>query len=442
MSCRVIFFLASVFVSVGHAETLPELIELARKNNPQAQVQKHSEQVSESQLSRISGEFGPRLKARIGVGPITESQGDALSSVQDTSNIGAAYLGSLEFTWPIYTWGRQSALRTAAENGVLVTQAEGQEKFQQLDYDVKEAYFGVLFAKTMIDFISGHREKLVEILEKMKDKKKSKTEIYRLEVLLATVDSKMADAEAALDIAQMGLAVRTGKTVNDKVELAEEWLSPDQRERSEFQVYADQFLARNYQLRKINAGIEAKQALAKSERLAKFPVPAVLAKYDYSSASVREDQQSAFAYDPFNQSQLIFGIGFQWDYQFGLHSAKETKYLAEKNVLVAQRKQAEDGLLALVKKAWIDLGAAEKKLQAAKKGNRSAKKLWSRSAMSMAAGLSTSEKISQAFTARAFAGKDYYEAVFAYELAWAELSKIVGVEIDPKFLKSKKIGAE
>lgn len=418
--------------ATGQPMTLRELIEKGKSSHPNAEISRWRVKAAELELARVNGEFGPRIKARAGAGPITGATGDALSSQEDRDEIGLALLSSFEFTWPVYFWGRKSTVRTAARAGQVVKEMEGRETESQLVYEIKEAFYGFLFAKSMVDFVEGHRSKLVDILEDMKTKKKNKSEIYQMQVLLSQVDSKMAEAKAGLQIAEMGLAVRTGHQLEDKLVLKDKWLQANLRERKPLAFYLDQFKGHHPKLKMIDAGIQAKSALAKSEELAQWPVLAVLAKYDYSSSSVRADQQSIFAYDPFNQNQFILGFGLEWDFQFGLHSSKRDKFLAEKNVLLAQQSLAKGGLAALVKKSWIELEKAEAQLNALRKAHKAAKKLWGRSAMSWAAGLATSKKISEAFTTRALVAKDYYQAIHSYELAWASLSQVVGKEVDPQ----------
>ena len=51
--------------------------------------------------------------------------------------------------------------------------------------------------------------------------------------------------------------------------------------------------------------------------------------------------------------------------------------------------------------------------------------------MAVSIGLLDSKKISDVYSARAMTFKSYLEAVYENYMAWANLSKLIGKEVDP-----------
>ena len=373
------------------------------------------------------------MKSTLGVGPITSASGNALNSEHERDEWGAAFLAGIEFNWPLWSWGRQKNNHQAVKHGLSVKKAENQEKWLEVSYQVKEAYYGYLLAHSLKDFVDGVEEKLKSALKEAKSfKKKKKESIYRLEILLGQVSSKKNEIASALKIASAGLKVRSGH----KKELypTEEWLSSRFRKIEALEYYQDKALQNNVQILKIASGVKAQRELIVAEKKGGYPVVGLLFKYNYTQTDVREDQKSLFAYDPYNRSEALLGVGLQWDWQFGKVSQKVKKIKLEEKKLLLKQEFAKRGIPELVKKAWEELIVAEKNVRIFKKTQKAGKKWLARAAIGWGTGLADSKKLVEAFSARAQTRRQYLEAIYQYELKWGALSRVVGREVDPNLL--------
>lgn len=387
---------------------------------------------AKADVDRVSGEFGPRIQLKAGVGPMTRATGNAISSTVDTSDWGAIVLGSVEVTQPLWTFGRKDDYERAAEHGVDAKKAEVAKEEDKLRYEIKEAYYGLLYAMTLLEFIQDGKRDFKEVTAKQK--KLSREDRYKLEIFSATLDSKEAEVERAYAYAKRGLSLLTGVPVGRGVRPEEEWIDWEEREIQPLTYYLSIAAKKNTDLRQLSAGIVAKRSLARAESKGAFPVVAMLLKFDYAYTDMREEQQSVFAHDPFNDQSLVFGVGISWDFQWGLASAKSSKHRAEALELELQQNYARDGIFVLVEKAWLELKEAKTKLLAAERASKAGKKWLSRQMIGMSAGLGNTEKLVEAYQARAVTLKDYYEAIYRHHMAWAALSQVVGQEIDPYIL--------
>lgn len=415
-------------------------IDLGLERNKSLAAAKQQILQARADVDRVDGEFGPRIKLQAGVGPMTAATGNAVRSEVDTSDWGAIVLGSAEVTQPIYTFGRKADYANAAENGVRVKEVEYAKEQNQLRYQIKEAYYGLLYATTLQDFIQSGKEDLRNALKDIQKRKTSKDDLDKLEIFSATLDAKAAEVERAYKFARRGLTILTGTPDGKLAKPSDSWLDWEERESLPLAHYTSLAISNNPDLLRLAAGITAKNSLASAERKGAYPTVAMLLKFNYAHTKMRERQQSVFANDPYNDESLVFGVGISWDFQWGLASAKSSKHRAEVVELELQQDFAKNGIPALVEEAWLELKEAETKLAAAERGSKAGKRWLSRIMIGMSAGFKgDSQKLVEAYQARAATLKDYYEAVYKHHLAWAKLSRVVGKEVDPLFAEEASL---
>ena len=145
------------------------------------------------------------------------------------------------------------------------------------------------------------------------------------------------------------------------------------------------------------------------------------------------DQESSFSYDPYNQQFLSAGVGLTLDIDWGVSKSKIKSLKSEITQLRFKKSFAKRGISLKVIKALEDLKTSIEKIKYQKKAKKYAKKWLSRVIMGISIGLLDSKKISDVYSARAMTFKNYLEAVYENNMAWANLTKLIGKEIDPIF---------
>jgi outer membrane protein TolC len=422
--------ISSAAMAAPEEISLSDAIGRALQQNGELKAQRLQEKQAAADVDRVGGEFGPRLEALVGIGPITQAYGDSTKVVEDKTKFGRMILGQFTFTYPLYTWSRKSDYEKAAEAGVRVKVAESKLKENDVRFAVKEAYYGYQFANSMRDFIQSGKAELAKALEGKK-KKAGEKEDFKMQIFFTQVQSREAEVQKFYDLAIEGLALRMGAprgTVTPK----DAWLSPEVRELKPVEHYVALAGGRP-EFRQLSEGIFAKRSLAKGERKALLPMFALLAGFDGANTNVRNRQPGPFVFDPYNRQQWSLGVGFKLDFQWSLAHAKADRLNAEAEELEAKDIFAHQGIETEVRKAYLELVEAETRLKAAKEGYNTGKKWLTGEAMNYGSGLSSSgtKGLVEAFGARAETTKDYFEAVHRYQMAWATLSKVVGSEVDP-----------
>ncbi len=132
--------------------SLTHLIQLTRSNRLNLDIDDSGERQALAQKKQVAGEFGLKIEGLLGAGPAKAEQGNALVS-HTTDDWGPAYIGQLSATYPIFTWGRQRNYLRALDQAIEAERGSSNKKEIDLIYQLKEAYWGLLYANTLLDFI-------------------------------------------------------------------------------------------------------------------------------------------------------------------------------------------------------------------------------------------------------------------------------------------------
>ncbi len=409
--------------------SLKEAIVHGLMSNAELRAQRFQERQAQSDERLVYGEFGPKIDGLAAVAPIPGATGNSASSSSDMGAWGRMAIAKLQFTQAIYTWGRKSDYVAAAEKGILVKQGDSQKKEVDVRYDIKEAYYGCLYAHSLLDFIIDGKKDLQKAFEENNTKKhSSKKENYRLEIFLKQIDEREAEVRKSYSLAHAGLALRSGW--NEDVAPVEDWISAKEHTLEPVNYYVSQARVNRVEFSQLNNGISAKRSLARAEKRGLLPVLGFGMNYDAAKTNVRPSQPGPYAYDPYNHWSISVGLGLKLDFAWDIQMAKAEKYEAEAEELEAKGTYAEQGIALEVRKAYWEVEEAEKRLKAAGDAYKLGKKWLSGETISYSAGLGKVQDLVEAYGGRAETVKNYYEAIFKQHLAWAALSKAVGRELE------------
>ena len=410
---------------------IKKAIKLSLKNSELLKEKKAAVSNFSNLEKRIKGEFNPKVNITLGAGPINKETGNSVNS-QKESSLGPLFLGSFKLTYPIWSWGRKSDLIKAASFGKDVEKENLAMEKLNIIYNVKKFYYGNLLAKTLLKFAEETRDDILNIIKTMKEKKASKEDRYRIEILASEIKTKIVEIKKKENLTIKALNFFVGRNDQSKVlKTDKEWLEFQPRPLKKDQYYIDLANSHLPQLNQIKSGIEAKSNLLSAKKKSQYPLFVFLAEGKYGKTSQMTDQESSFSYDPYNQKVLSAGVGLTLDIDWGVTSSKINTIKSEINQLRLKKSFAKRGIPLKVMQALEDLKASIEKVKHQKKSKKYAKKWLSRVIMGVSIGLLDSKKISDVYSARAMTFKSYLEAVYENYMAWANLSKLIGKEVDP-----------
>ena len=432
-----IFSSAFARATTARTVTLQEALDLAHKGNL-------SFLASLSKIDKAKALEDQALAARypkiIGTGlaaPVYKITGDAISSQSDINTWGAWLTATITVLQPIYTWGKLSSLREAARRNIDVQTAEVSNDRNQTDFEVKELYYGSILVEQLFNFLDDGKRDLEEVQKKTdedqtrKHPRTPKRDVYRLKIFKAEADYRWFEAKKMRDLAHHALAFRLGLDPNEEILPAETDLiavegAPPSEER-----LLERLNERRPELSQLRNGILAKEALLSAEKANKLPMFFLGGMITLAHSNARTPQGSAFASDPYNRTTGGIGAGAQWNFDFKTTLANEGAIRAE--IIELERKQnyALAGFRLELRKSLADLSEARERLETSRGAFDIGRKWLISESMNYTVGLTEVKDLIDAYLARAKTAKDMWDALYRVNMAWAQLTKTIGIEVTP-----------
>jgi len=404
-----------------------ELLECAKKH-PEVEIESAQVALAENDINKINGETLPKISVLAGVGPNYTRKGNALASTRSNDVNAASYLANIKIQIPIFAFNRSGDYKTASHNNVLVKKIDVEKKQAELAKKLKEYYFGFQYASNLHRFA---QETLTDLNRALTEMEKSKaknaqSDFEKLTLFKSMAMTKLFEIEKGLEQAQIGLKFITS---DSEATIAQDWIEFNPRELPPLSEMLAKLEENNFDLRQAKVGLLARENLVKAEKKAYLPVFGIFAEADLRHTPKSESQQSVFAYDPFNRSDLTVGFGFIWDIDFGVKKSNVESATIEFNKLQRQMQYAKTNLPLKVQVAYSEVVEAQKKIEELEKSYKLTKKMVTRIASGIALGLVPAKEIIESYTMRAEMYQQLYESIYKYELRLADLSYELGTNL-------------
>jgi outer membrane protein TolC len=276
--------------------------------------------------------------------------------------------GQLDFTQPIYTFGKISHARAAARAGVEAQDALADEAAGDIASDAARAYWGVKLSRELIAMLDDGIEEIGKALTQMEDKKGGKPvsiqDRQRVAVLLAEAKAQRADAAQAEAQALAGLRALVGMPDAD---IDDAVLAPVKHD---LQAASGE---QRPQAKAARAGAVAAGELAEFEASYFWPDVAIVGSAIFAKAQGADDPPSAFAYDPYNRFGFGAVIAAQWQADLWNTKPRVDRARAEAHKARAQSDLAAAGARYDAETALAEARGAADRLAAAGEGEKAAR---------------------------------------------------------------------
>lgn len=433
--------------------TLSGLLDCARRSNPahevaRAQALEAAAQLKGANLSllptlSLSGGAAPlparRLlqycvnNDRVIVCPNQEINDD--QRLDQVEGMGIFVRTQVTLTQPLYTFGKISNGREAAEAGSRAYEAGAAYAERALDVMAFEAYHGLqLSAQVEAVFRRGREElsKFKRRVQKSLDDERgeySSNDIRRLVIQEADLTARELEAQALKAQALAGVRVACELPPDAEVVLAEQRLSPYAAPLPPLEALWALARRERLDLRGLREGVTAREALARKAFSDQLPNLALLGLFSYSVGTSAEDNPDPFANDPFN----VFGYGFMFGLDWRLSLSELFSEPAQAD---AQAIKARAELKGRERAAYLELSERhaqvrryEATLAARDEAARAGKQWMVASMMSKSAGLLTSDQATQSLTGYFTSSLAREQSIFEYNLAIARLWAAAGLDL-------------
>jgi len=417
--------------------TLEESLRAALVRSPEVrQAEAEIEGVRGKQL-QAKGLGYPQIELTTVLGPSPRARGDQVSSPDDQYSpeiTGVFVRAGLEIIQPIFTWGLVQNARLAAQHGVTATKAGVDVKSTEVALRVKQAYWGVVVAKTIKEFLLEVREQVDEAAartERLLDGGfTTEVDVYRLRTSKGELEKNLNLVDKTLDVARSALAAWTGQPAGTGVDPADATLPADLRDLRALELFIEDARAKRAEFTQLREGIKARQHLVEVERKKRYPHFFVGLLGSVAYATNRDRLDNPFVVDPLNHVAVGPVVGFRYNLDFGIAAGKIKEAEAEVQKLEALEDFAEEGIPLQVRQAYGTVVEAQRNVKAFAEAHQNAKKWLVAASSNFDLGVGEPRDLADAVVAYAKTRGDYLQALYAYVYGLEELGHAAGLDIE------------
>jgi len=420
---------------------LQECIKRTLELSPEIGEARYDVKLYEGKLAQADAARYPQIELLAITAPSPRARGDQVSSPDDSARpvisgiFGKSEINIIE---PLYTFGKISSLRIAAESGVKVSKAAVDKNSSDIILRTKQLYYGILLAKNLKNLINEIREEVLNALE-MVEKRLSvgspwadEADKYKLKTFLGVLDKRLNEIEKGMAFAKDALRTSVGIPEGVDFDIADEPFLPEDIP----VITLEEGINKAKQLRpefiQLREGIRAREALVKVEKSAYYPVFFIGVKGSIAGASNRDRIHNPFIFDEFNHSYGAVFLGLKWSINFGITKGKVQEAEAEYRKLLEKKRFAEKGIPLQVRKVYLDLKEAKSNIIATEMAYKNAKKWLVTALANFDMGIGEAKEIADAVQMYALAKADYLRSIYNEKMAYANLYKVTGMDIMEK----------
>jgi outer membrane protein TolC len=425
--------------------TLPQLQELARKNDPRTGIARAQMDGARAKRDEVHSIF-PSLQVTLGLaGPTPEARlnhdpGGHPSSLLDVSpgshcsycaTLGIGFGASLSMTLPIYTFGKFTAGKSATDHLVGAMTALLQRASDQATFDVTRAYWGYQTARGAHDSVVDVRKKLEEAKQRAKkllaeeSDQITRSDAMKLDYLAEEIEARTAEAEKAAVLALTAIRLIIGTPPEATLDIAEEKLPPAPAQPNEEELVR-QALTRRPEARAALGQVAARRALVDLEKAKLFPDVAIVGGATFNYTSSAESPDTPFAYNPYNQRTAYVALGIQGTFDIPQKLARIRQAEAELDGALAQQRGAEQLIRLELRQALSELQEARIRVDRYTNETTIGKQLAVQASLAFDSGLGEARELLEDTLLWARADGERFKALFDAQIASAAVQKAAG----------------
>lgn len=436
-----ILFAAIVLVAVSgvvYAEDmvldLPGAINYAIANNRSLQIAGYDEQSAQYKIDEANSGFLPKLGfkgsySQFGNIPVSTLQLDPLSPpiMLQTQPDKVASLG-LSLTQPVYTGGLLSNSYRLSRLGRDIAKDKVTSTRTDLIRQVKEAYYGILLARELID-VTQESIEVAEAHLKVAQARydvglASRYDVLRGEVQVANLQPVLINMRNALDTSREALGLLLGldakQTVDAKGEMVMEPFG------TALEDCLTKALANRPELAMLRSNEEIAERSIAIARSSLYPKLYLAGGYTHQL----NDYSLGVSFSAAEWSDIWQGsLSLSWDLFDGWAASSRIKQAqVGRDQARSSREQLEQAIRFEVENSWRTLKAAEESVTSQGKNVENAREGMRIAEARYKEGLMQTVDVMDAELALNSAQTNYYQSIYSYEVALARLLKAMGEE--------------
>jgi len=439
-----------LFSSVCFAEDkvildLKGCIERAVKFHPELGEYKQDIEIYKAKLEQAKGAVYPQIELMALGGPSPEARKEAISpeiktDVKSTTINGIFGMITMQVLQPVYTFGKISGYKTAAESGIKVSEAELEKRRSEVVLKTKELYWSLSMVRDLRGLANEIKNELEKAIKRTEEDLKKdipsadELTLYKLKTYLGEVKRNLNEIDKNEAIIIEALKFMTGVPKNIKLEIITEQLKYEEAYINPNELISKAFILRPEMIQ-IKEGLKAKQALVDVEKSNLYPQIFLLVKGTLAGATNRDRIYNPYIYDPLNDSMLAALFGMKLNIDFGITKGKIREAEIEYQKVLEKKKLAEEGIPVQIMKAYYELQEATKSARDMDEAYKNAKKWLVTADANIDMGVGETKDLADAVLAYATTRINHLKSLYNQKMALANLLYASGLDKEEREVK-------
>jgi outer membrane protein TolC len=434
--------------ALARTYTLPQLIELVRKSNPGLAASAQATARVEAQLAEANRSWLPTGELLSVLAPVPEIRCEpntitcTTTSIKDLNDVsetlkfrGIFTRTELRLVQPLFTFGKLTAGRQAAQEGVSASRQREDGVAAELALNVSRAYYGLKLARAVLETLNEGKGRLSEAQAQIEKDLSAgtgsvtQTDKLRLGTVQAEVEIRLLEAQKGADEARGGLRALMGPDAPGDIDVDDQALEPVNVPERPLAHYEEQARLSRPEVRALDHLVASKRALADLERRKQYPDLVLLGSATLAYASSIDDPRNAFFNDPFNSRGAALAAAVRMPLDLGVRNARAAQLRADAEETVLRRREALGGIAFEIERAHASLREATKRLAVVRAGEKKARAWITAVANNFATGLAEAKDFADALVASFQFRIRALQAIFDLNMAAASLSRATGAEV-------------
>jgi len=415
-----------------------DCIRIALKSAPELGEVRADIQLAATRLDEAKSYRYPQIQILSLFGPAPDANArdltPAVATDSQTKLNGLTWFTSADATLiqPLYTFGKISENMKAATHGIEVDRSRREQRVNEITLQVREYYFGLMLARELKEVVLEVQEDLAtarQKAQKLLDEGSESVEqidIYKLDAFSGEVAKLLEEAQKGEKLALAALRTRLGLSADTLLDISSERLTMEEEIVPSYEGFVEKARSQRPEYRQIAEGIKARAALVEAAKANYYPDIFLGGLVSWAYAEHRDRIYNPYITDPFNHTVGGIGLGARWKLDFGITGAKVAGEQAQYDRLLSTKEFADANIPLQIKTFYLELKEAEQSVTASQAAYSNAKK-WTVAALAnFDFGIGPAKDIFDALQAYARMRAAYFQSIYNYRIARANLDYAVG----------------
>lgn len=441
---RLVFFLVLLVLLPFYAGAqdklvfgLPQLIMMAVDTNPEMAAIRSEISAARADLSQAEAGYYPQLDTLTIIGPVENARRPRVINGRITdpsadNAVGIFGRADITLSQPLYTFGKLSNLKEAAQYGVKANELKLSQKKNELIIRIKELYYalvaageGIEAAKGATEYFDEARRKMSRLLE-MGSTNVIESDLYRVDAYRAGIVRSQAEAEKGAKIASFALKSLCALPPDKEFEPLDKTLSLIHPVESGTDGLVKQALTDRPELQQLDAAIEARKLTAEAAESDLYPSFFAAFNGSFAGAPGRQALHNPYISDDFNHVEAGVVVGLTWHFDFGITKGRIAKERANYQQLSHTKANARLNIPIEVIKYYHEVREYKTAVEAYQKAAAASRKWVVAALTNFDMGTGTADDMLRGIERYGENQGKYLEALFSYNMAVAQLNYATG----------------